>query len=101
MPRPKPAAPPFDPARRPAALVAQGRAVAAARKARGLTQAGLAEWFGVSLGAVKRWEDGSRGSPATARATLASWTDDPEVKAALAVDTGRCPCCGRPYSSRS
>lgn len=84
-------------ATRTVALKAQGAALAAARKTLSITQAEAAERLGVPLWTYRSWEQGHRSCPKDTRAAAAKWAKDPEVRAALAVDNRRCPCCGRPF----
>jgi transcriptional regulator with XRE-family HTH domain len=72
-----------------AKLKATGAAIQAARLAAGLTQDRLARAAGVSLGTVRKVEQGKRRPGPALAARLV------EVLG-VAIETD-CPCCGRPW----
>lgn len=80
---------------RAAHLAKQGKAIAAARHAAGLSQPAAALLFDVSLSTFRSWEYGIRMAPAEARYRMVEeWGGDPKR---LGPESDNCHCCGRKW----
>ncbi|MBX6315361.1 MAG: helix-turn-helix domain-containing protein [Isosphaeraceae bacterium] len=72
-----------------------GAAFAQARRRAGLTQREAARQLGVSVDAVRSWEQGRRFPSSAYRRAAITWGGDPE---ALLGDIECCPTCGRGFA---
>jgi DNA-binding transcriptional regulator YiaG len=78
---------------RAAHLRRQGKAIATARHAAGLSQPAAAILLDVSLSTFRSWEHGIRMSPAEARRRMVEeWGGDPKR---LGPEADACRCCGQ------
>jgi DNA-binding transcriptional regulator YiaG len=80
---------------RAAHLAKQGKAIAAARHAAGLSQPAAAILLDVSLSTFRSWEHGIRMAPAEVRRRIVEeWGGDEKI---LGPGADACKCCGRKW----
>ena len=84
---------------RSALMLRWGRAIAAARRSRGLSQPQAATALGVEVWTLRAWEQGRRACPRSIRLRVVyEWDGDPDE---LDSGTDHCPECGRLFTEES